>query len=111
MASIYRTLDLLTSLRLARRVDAAEGVARYEPADPSGEHHHHLVCERCGEVSSFEDGELEQAIEQLSDRVDYAIDAHDVTLRGECPECRCRQARLTPVARTPPRGIRSQGSA
>jgi Fur family transcriptional regulator, ferric uptake regulator len=88
VASIYRTLDLLDKLRLARRVDAAEGVARYEPIDPSGEHHHHIVCERCGAVTAFEDGELEQAIEQLSRRVDYAIDAHDVTLRGQCPECR-----------------------
>ena len=88
VASIYRTLDLLDNLRLARRVDAAEGVARYEPIDPSGEHHHHIVCERCGEVTAFEDRELEQAIEQLSRRVEHAIDAHDVTLRGQCPECR-----------------------
>jgi Fur family ferric uptake transcriptional regulator len=88
VASIYRTLDLLERLRLARRVDAAEGVARYEPIDPSGEHHHHLVCERCGEVTAFEDRELELAIEQLARRVDYAVDAHDVTLRGACPDCR-----------------------
>jgi Fe2+ or Zn2+ uptake regulation protein len=88
VASIYRTLDLLDRLRLARRVDAAEGVARYEPIDPSGEHHHHLVCERCGEVVAFEDRDLERAIDRLSHRVDYAIDAHDVTLRGKCPSCR-----------------------
>ncbi len=88
VASIYRTLDLLDELRLARRVDAAEGVARYEPIDPSGDHHHHIVCERCGRVTAFEDRELEAAIEQLSRRVEYSIDAHDVTLRGECPVCR-----------------------
>jgi Fur family transcriptional regulator, ferric uptake regulator len=88
VASIYRTLELLDKLRLARRVDAAEGVARYEPIDPSGDHHHHLVCENCGEVSAFEDGELERAIQRVSDRVDFVIDAHDVTLRGECPACR-----------------------
>jgi Fur family transcriptional regulator, ferric uptake regulator len=88
VASIYRTLDLLDRLRLAKRVDAAEGVARYEPVDPSGEHHHHLVCESCGEVTAFEDRDLEQAIAEVSRRVDYAVDAHDVTLRGECPACR-----------------------
>ena len=87
VASIYRTLELLDRLQLARRVDAAEGVARYEPVDPSGDHHHHLVCDRCGEVSAFEDRELERAIERLAGRVDYAVDAHDVTLRGECPDC------------------------
>jgi Fur family transcriptional regulator, ferric uptake regulator len=92
VASIYRTLDLLHGLGLARRVDAAEGVARYEPVDPSGEHHHHIVCDSCGEVSSFEDGELERAIERLSDRVDFAIAAHDVTLRGQCPGCSAEPA-------------------
>ena len=88
VASIYRTLDLLDRLRLARRVDAAEGVARYEPIDPSGDHHHPIVCERCGRVTAFEDRDLEAAIEQLSGRVEYSIDAHDVTLRGRCPACR-----------------------
>jgi Fur family transcriptional regulator, ferric uptake regulator len=88
VASIYRTLDLLDRLKLARRVDAAEGVARYEPIDPSGDHHHHIVCERCGRVTAFEDHDLEAAIEQLAQRVEYSIDAHDVTLRGKCPSCR-----------------------
>jgi Fur family ferric uptake transcriptional regulator len=88
VASIYRTLDLLDRLRLARRVDAAEGVARYEPIDPSGQHHHHIVCERCGQVAAFEDRDLEAAIERLSRRVAYSIDTHDVTLRGKCPSCR-----------------------
>jgi Fur family transcriptional regulator, ferric uptake regulator len=88
VASIYRTLDLLDRLRLAKRVDSGEGVARYEPIEPSGEHHHHMVCGSCGEVRAFEDRELERAIEKLSKRVDYSVDAHDVTLRGECPACR-----------------------
>lgn len=88
VASIYRTLELLDKLRLTRRVDAAEGVARYEPIGPRGEHHHHIVCDTCGQVSTFEDSDLERAIERLANRVDYAIDGHDVTLRGECPTCR-----------------------
>jgi Fur family transcriptional regulator, ferric uptake regulator len=90
VASIYRTLELLDKLRLTRRVDAAEGVARYEPLDPSGEHHHHIVCDSCGEVAAFEDSDLERAIDRLAGRVDYSIDGHDVTLRGECPACRAR---------------------
>ena len=87
LASIYRALELLERLRLARRVDAGEGVARYEPVDPAGAHHHHLVCDVCGEVAAFEDVELERAIARLADRVSYSVDAHDVTLRGACPAC------------------------
>ena len=87
LASIYRALELLERLRLVQRFDVGEGTARYEPAEPGGAHHHHLVCERCGDVSAFEDPALERAIERLSLRVDYAVDGHDVTLRGECPAC------------------------
>ena len=90
VASIYRTLELLDKLRLTRRVDAAEGVARFEPVNPNGEHHHHIVCDTCGEVTAFEDSALVGAIERLAGRVDYAIEGHDVTLRGECPACRAR---------------------
>jgi Fur family ferric uptake transcriptional regulator len=88
IASVYRALDLLHELGLVQRLDVGDGTARYEPADPSGEHHHHLVCDRCGRVTAFEDERLELAIEALARRVDHAIDAHDVVLRGACPTCR-----------------------
>ncbi|MFN2617670.1 MAG: Fur family transcriptional regulator [Thermoleophilaceae bacterium] len=87
LASVYRALELLEGLRLVQRVDVGDGAARYEPFFPDGEHHHHLVCDRCGNVSAFEDPELERAIERLAHRVEFEIDAHDVTLRGECPAC------------------------
>jgi Fur family transcriptional regulator, ferric uptake regulator len=90
VASIYRALDLLAELRLVQRVEVGEGTARYEPALPDGEHHHHLVCDRCGEVTPFEDDGLERAINRTSRRVDFAIAAHEITLRGECPTCRRR---------------------
>ncbi len=47
LASVYRALEVLTSLRLVHRLDV-DGSACFEPADPSGEHHHHAICERCG---------------------------------------------------------------
>jgi len=88
VASIYRALELLERLALVKRFDVGEGIARYEPAHPSGEHHHHIVCDSCGTVEPFEDEALERAIGRLSDRVDFAVAAHDVTLHGECPTCR-----------------------
>ncbi len=87
VASIYRALQLLDDMSLVRRVDVGEAVARYEPVHPSGEHHHHLVCDSCGETKAFEDPELERAIERLAGRVDYSVGEHDVTLRGTCPAC------------------------
>jgi len=88
LASIYRALDLLDRLGLVQRFDVGEGSARYEPALPGGDHHHHLVCDSCGTVEPFEDDALETAIHRLSGRTEFTIAAHDVTLHGECPSCR-----------------------
>ena len=90
IASVYRVLDLLASLHLVHRIDLGGGVARYEPALPGGEHHHHLVCVDCGAVRPFEDAALEQALEGSADASDYTVEGHDVTLRGHCPDCRAQ---------------------
>jgi Fur family ferric uptake transcriptional regulator len=86
-ASIYRTLEQLEELGLVHRLDLGTGVASFEAARESGEHHHHLLCERCGRLVPFEDTGLERAISNLERRADFEISAHDVTLRGLCPRC------------------------
>jgi len=87
LATIYRALDVLSRLGSVQRLDVGEGSALYEPAHANGEHHHHLVCDRCGDVSAFEDPQLERAIGRLAQRVDYQVAGHDVVLRGACPRC------------------------
>lgn len=88
IASIYRVLDLLTSEGLVQRIDLGSGVSRYEPVRAGGDHHHHLVCDRCGKVEAFEDRALEKAIHRLEEGSGYAVAAHDVILRGSCQDCR-----------------------
>ncbi len=87
VASVYRALGLLSTLGVLQRVPVAGGSARYELAGPGGDHHHHLVCDDCGATTAFEDEGLERAIGRLSRRTAYAVQAHDVTLHGTCPNC------------------------
>jgi Fur family ferric uptake transcriptional regulator len=87
LASVYRALELLDGLNLVQRLDAGEGVVRYEPLHAGGEHHHHIVCDGCGGVASYEDEELERAIGNLAARLSWDVQAHDVVLRGRCPAC------------------------
>jgi Fur family ferric uptake transcriptional regulator len=93
IATVYRALELLDELGLVHRLDTREGSTRYEPAHPTGEHHHHIVCDSCGRVSQFEDAELEGAIHAVARRLDYSVGAHDVVLRGLCPACGRRKRR------------------
>ncbi len=88
IASVYRVLEQLADLGLVHRVDLGDGIARFEPAHPDGAHHHHLVCDACGSVDTFDDHSLERALSRIADTHGYALGGHDVVLRGECRNCR-----------------------
>jgi Fur family ferric uptake transcriptional regulator len=87
IASVYRALDQLVGLRLVQRLDFPDA-ARFEPMLPTGEHHHHLVCDDCGRVEPFADRGLERALDRVGTASGYEVGAHDVVLRGACATCR-----------------------
>ena len=80
-ATVYRALETLHELGLVRRFDA-DGLARYEPVDPSGDHHHHIVLEETGDVVPFDDAELERANAGIGQRLGLIVTSHDIILRG-----------------------------
>jgi Fur family ferric uptake transcriptional regulator len=86
-ATVYRVLEQLREARLVQRLDVGQGSARYEPIRHGADHHHHLVCERCGNVVPFADPALERAIDRVARVVDFEVADHDVVLRGACGAC------------------------
>jgi Fur family ferric uptake transcriptional regulator len=86
-ASVYRVLELLVEHGLVERVTVGRDLCRYERALPGGEHHHHLVCDKCGRLVAFDDPGLERAIHRVSERLGARVEHHDVTLRGACADC------------------------
>jgi Fur family ferric uptake transcriptional regulator len=86
IASVYRALDLFTNLRLVHRIDIGPA-AYFEPNNPGGDHHHHVVCEQCGGVSAFEDPSLERSIDRVAKSMSHSVSGHDVVLRGTCADC------------------------
>ncbi len=79
--TVYRTLDLLSEIGAVRRLELGDG-PRYELAE---DHHHHLVCESCGDVREFEECPLE--LGRLGD-VGFEVSSHSVEIYGRCAVCR-----------------------
>jgi Fur family transcriptional regulator, ferric uptake regulator len=90
-ASVYRTLERLEQLQLIQRVEIGGDAAGYERVDAAA-HHHHLVCQECGQLSPFTSEKLEGAIEAVGKRSGFAVASHDVVLRGTCPACKAHDA-------------------
>jgi Fur family ferric uptake transcriptional regulator len=86
-ASIYRILDLLQDHGLVARLELGDAMTRYELVDPAGAHHHHLLCDSCGCLVPFDDGDLERSIDRLSRRLGFDTHEHEVILRGDCSAC------------------------
>jgi Fur family transcriptional regulator, ferric uptake regulator len=83
MVTVYRTLGLLSGLGLVRRLDLGAG-PRYELAE---DHHHHLVCEECGEITEFEHCPLDlRGLPGIWG--DFQVRAHSLEVYGTCSGCR-----------------------
>ncbi|MCX5971291.1 MAG: transcriptional repressor [Coprothermobacterota bacterium] len=85
LASVYRTLELFTSLGLCRPLYLGEGGPRFACVEDG--HHHHMVCRACYCTYHFPEctaGELEV---ELSSRFGFRIESHLVEFYGLCREC------------------------
>ena len=80
MVTVYRTLDLLSEIGLVRRLDLGDG-PRYELAE---DHHHHMICESCGDISEFEECPIDAG--SLGD-LDFEVSSHSLEIYGRCAGC------------------------
>lgn len=88
LATVYRSLHLLEGMKMVKRFDLGDGVARFELlAEGDDGHHHHLVCTRCAKVVEIEEcftGELE---EKIASRNGFKSITHKLEFFGVCPGC------------------------
>ena len=94
LATVYRTIILLSNLGIVTRFEFGEGKARYELSEnKEGSHHHQIVCEKCYKVinySDFTDEECEfhSLMENiLGEKFGFNIKRHVVQYYGICNKC------------------------
>lgn len=89
LATVYRTLQLLSELGLIDKLNLDDGIVRYEIGEMDTKHrHHHLICEVCGKIEGVEDDMLDALEESFESKYGFKVKDHVAKFYGVCKECR-----------------------
>lgn len=92
MATVYRTLQLLSELNLIDKLNLDDGVVRYEIGEMDMKHrHHHLICEVCGSIEGVEDDMLDTLEDEFFEKYGFKVTDHVVKFYGVCKSCSEKQ--------------------
>jgi Fur family transcriptional regulator, ferric uptake regulator len=95
LATVYRTLELLTNSYMVKRKEFGDGCSRYVYAEGNKkEHVCHLICESCGRVSDYIDlkdeerGLMDKLISRLENKLGFKGITDEIRVSGICGKCR-----------------------
>lgn len=90
LATVYRNLELLSSLGILSKISFDDGRARYElkSTDPNEHQHHHLICLKCKKIIEFEEDLLEDLEADITAKSGFQIVNHEVKFFGYCSDCK-----------------------
>ncbi len=84
-ATVYRTLELLVEMGLIHVTYMGDANQRF--IVPVEGHHHHLVCNGCGDVFELDECHFGAALTTITNQTGFSIDSHLVELYGRCTGC------------------------
>ena len=89
LATVYRSLELLSDLGILQKMEFGDGCSRYEvnATDPNRHHHHHLICTKCGKVEEFDEDLLDDLERHIEQKIGFHTRDHQVKFFGVCKEC------------------------
>lgn len=88
LATVYRTLQLLSELDVLSKLSLDDGCVRYELNNHEEDHqHHHLICTSCGDVIEVVVDLLDALESEIEQNYDFKINDHKVKFFGICKKC------------------------
>lgn len=88
LATVYRSMHLLEKMKIVKRYDLGDGVARFELLGEGDDgHHHHLVCTRCARVVEIDECFTRELEEKIAERNGFKAVSHKLEFFGICPRC------------------------
>lgn len=94
LATVYRTLEILTQLKVTNRVVFEDGLARYDLRRGDSNHfHHHLLCMECGDIEEVYEDLLLEVEKDVESRYQFQVKDHRLTFHGICHSCQMKSAK------------------
>lgn len=87
LATVYRTLALLTESGLAMELNFGDGQKRYEH-NFEHEHHDHMICTQCSKIIEFHNPVIEKLQEDVAREHGFEMTSHKLDMFGICKDCR-----------------------
>ena len=78
-------LELVKELSLVTETDLGDGRVRYHCIGKG--HHHHLVCEKCGEIIDIEESSLSPLWTDIQQKYNFKVNMKHLAFFGICPKC------------------------
>lgn len=83
--TIYRELEFLLNKKIIETVQLRGREQKYELV---GEHHHHLICEKCSEIQEMPlSGDLDATEEKIFKKFNFKVQSHSLEFYGLCAKC------------------------
>lgn len=88
LATVYRTLEILTDLKVINKATFQDGLARYDLNRDDKKHQpHHLLCLKCGKIEEVKEDLLIDIEQTIAKRYQFDVQDHRLTFHGICREC------------------------
>jgi Fe2+ or Zn2+ uptake regulation protein len=102
LVTVYRTLEILSSLGLVRRLHLEDGCHTYAISAAAMQHadldlasravdmhphSHHIICQRCNRAVEFAGCDIEAVVTSVEAQTGFRVREHWLEMFGVCPEC------------------------
>jgi len=85
IATVYRTLALLEDSDMVTSLSFGAQGKKYELG--AKEHHDHMICTSCGQITEFVDEEIENRQDAIAKELGFKISDHSMQIYGICKNC------------------------
>lgn len=85
IATVYRTLSLLEESDMVTSLSFGAQGKKYELG--AKDHHDHLICTKCGNITEFVDEQIEERQQKIAQELGFTMQEHSMQIYGICKNC------------------------